>query len=116
MRFLPLLMLAACAPSQEQFEEQSWQASCDLMFECVTDEEREAMGAFWFFGETVDDCYALIENVEDDTASSDSECDYDKNAAKECLAELEARTCDDFNDYADVSPPACERVCGGGDD
>ena len=96
MRFLPLLLLAACAPSQEQFEDQSWQASCDLMFECITDEEREAMGDFWFFGETEDDCYALIDNAIEDTASSDSDCEYDKNAAKDCLSELEALTCDDF--------------------
>ena len=116
MRFLPLLLLAACAPSQEQFEDQSWQASCDLMFECITDEEREAMGDFWFFGATVDDCYALIENAEDDTASSEPKCDYDKNAAKECLAGLEALTCDEFNDGSYETPPACADVCGGGDE
>jgi hypothetical protein len=114
MRLIPaLLLLAACAPTQEEFEDESWASSCDLMFECVSAEERDAMGLFWVFGETPDDCYALLDNSDSsDTASQEDDCEYDKQAAKECLQELNALTCDDLTDSSYETPEPCQRVCG----
>ena len=114
MRFLPLFLLVACAPTQEQFEEDTWEMSCDLMFDCTTEEERSALGPFWIFGETAQDCYALDDETTEDTAGADEDCDYDKQAAKECLAELETLTCDDFGDFGYETPEPCDRVCDGG--
>jgi hypothetical protein len=111
MRFLPLFLLIACAPSEDEFQEESWGVTCDLLFECTSTEDIEAMGAFWFFGESVDDCYSLLDMATEDTGE-ETDCDYDKKAAKECLSEIEALTCDDFGDENYESPEACENVCG----
>ena len=113
LRFISLFALIACAPSQEEFEEESWGITCDLLFECTSADEIEAMGQFWFFGETAEDCYALLDAASSDTGTSEeAECDYDKNAAKECLAELEKLTCDEFEDTTSETPEACNNVCG----
>jgi hypothetical protein len=112
LRYLPLFLIVACAPSQEEFEEDSWGVTCDLLFECTAEEDIEAMGAFWVFGESAEDCYALLDEASSDTAAEEPECDYDKKAAKECLAGLETMTCDDLNDESYETPEACENVCG----
>ena len=109
-----LSMLFACAPSQEKFEEESWNIGCDLLFECVSEDDRNSMGPFWVFGDTVDECYTLDEeSSEEDTATETSDCDYNKTLAKECLDELELLTCDDFADFSYDIPDPCEKVCDG---
>ena len=109
-RFMPLFFLVACGPSQEEFEEDSWAVTCDLIFECTDADTIEAAGVLWIFGETASDCYALLDAATD-SGTSEAECEYDKAAAKECLDELEALTCDDYaSDGPSVS--ACDRVCG----
>lgn len=108
-----LLMFLACAPSQEKFEEESWNIACDLFFECTTEDERNAAGPFWIFGDTVEDCYALDEEASEDDTADDSDCDYNKQEAKACLDELELLTCDDFGDFGYDIPDPCEKVCDG---
>ena len=109
-----LWMMLACAPSQEEFEDESWNITCDLIFECSNEEDRNALGPFWVFGDTVDECYTLDEEAtEGDTAADEAECDYNKQVAKDCLAELELLTCDDFGDFSYDIPEPCEKVCDG---
>ena len=107
-------MLLSCAPTQEKFEEKSWNVGCDLLFECVSEEDRTSMGPVWVFGDTVEECYTLDdEDSDEDTATSSVDCDYNKQLAKECLNELELLTCDDFTDFNYNVPDPCEKVCDG---
>ena len=109
-----LILLSACAPSEEKFEEKNYEITCELIFECTAEEDIQAAKdlSLWFFGEDVEECTTILNDTaseaSDDTAVT-SELVYDKKAAKECLAELEALTCDDFSDST-VSAPACENV------
>ena len=109
------IFLSACAPSEEKFNEQNTQITCDLIFECTSAEDVQAaqdMG-FWFFGADSAECVSILSGEDDsadDTALGTTEGNfvYDKNAAKECLAELEALTCDDFS--VETTLPSCEKV------
>ena len=106
--------MMACAPSEETFEEKNYEITCELIFECTAEEDIQAAKDLnlWFFGEDVEECTTIFNDtasdVSDDTAVA-SNLVYDKQAAKECLAELETLTCDDFSDST-VSAPACENV------
>ena len=113
--FLPLfVMLTACAPSEEKFESENISLVCEMTFECTAEEDIEAAKdiGLWFFGEDVEECKTILTE-----ATSEAESDsgtttdyvYDKQAAKECLAELGALTCEDMGDSG-VTAPSCENV------
>ena len=108
------IFLSACAPSEERFKEQNTQITCDLIFECTSVEDLQAAQdmEFWFFGADSAECVILSggDDSVDDIFLSPSEENlvYDKNVAKECLADLEALTCADFN--VETTLHSCEKV------
>ena len=113
-KLLPLfILLSACAPSEEKFDEESIQITCDLIFECTDAETMQAAKDMdiWFYGEDAAECVSFFSELEDalsDTGTT-TEYVYDKKAAKECLTELKALTCDDFNSE-ESSASACDNV------
>ena len=113
---LPLFaVLAACAPSEEKFETESIALTCEKTFECTAEEDITAAqeAGFWFFGADVDECITIFteatEESTEDTAADETEYVYNKAAAKECLASMEAATCDDLSN-AEFTPAGCDEV------
>ena len=115
MRFIIMALpafLIGCGVSEDQFEDEYLQATCDKLFECTDSADIEAAGDFWFFGADSAECYDILTSGDTvaDTGSSEeeAECSYDKSAASECLADYEALSCDD---YAAASfPESCNNV------
>ena len=110
------ILFSACTPSEEKFDEQNTQLVCDLIFECTSAEDIQAAQdmELWFFGADSSECVSILSSMEEsateDTSVEIIEGDfvYDKKAAKECLAELEAMTCDEWNSETTVA--SCENV------
>lgn len=114
-KFLPLAaLLVACAPSEDKFEAESIALTCEKTFECTAEEDITAAqeAGFWFFGADVDECISIFteatEEAAEDTGAT-TEYVYNKAAAKECLASMEAATCDDLSD-AEFTPAGCNDV------
>ena len=105
---LPLLLapLVACGVSEDTFEEEFSTSVCETFVSCL-DEGGDSGFSFVFF-ETVDECVGFYELA---FALGTAECDYDKKAAKECLAEIEGATCDEV--MSDEMPSACDDVYTG---
>ena len=110
MRPLLLTLLISCAPSEDEFAGELVEISCDRIFECTAQEDIDAMGILWIFGDDAEECYELFEDDSGtDTATAEDDCEYDKKAAKECLKEFDALSCDDG---LDAWPDICDDVCG----
>jgi hypothetical protein len=113
-KFAPmLLLLAACAPSEDKFEASTIELTCEKTFECTAEEDIAAAeeAGFWFFGADASECVEILTESSDesegaeDTAASDFV--YNKDVAKECLAAMEAMSCEDFSSGI---PSECEGV------
>ena len=114
-KLLPVIaLITGCTPSEEKFEAENISLICEKAFECTPEEDREALESigFWLFGEDVEECITIYTdtnpNAEADTAIT-NDFVYDRQAAKECLNELEALTCEEIEDF-DITAPACENV------
>lgn len=106
LRILPVfgaLLVAGCGYPEDKFTEDFQQAFCQKYIDC---EYGALVG--W---ETVDDCLAAMDSGSD-TGGEDT-CDYDSKAAKECVADVEAMSCDDM---VSGLPSSCSSVCGSSDD
>ena len=110
-RFVPMmLLLAACAPSEDKFEAENIAITCQKTFECTSEEDiasAQEMG-FWIFGADAAECETILTEAMaeyEDTAASDLV--YNKQNAKECLAALEAMSCEDMTSG---TPSECEGV------
>ena len=84
-----LAALTACGYSEDKFADESAEAFCTWAVDC-----------FEMF-ESVDACLA---EADDDTGDDMTEgCTYNSDAAKQCVDELNALTCDDsFEDYPSI--------------
>ena len=114
-KLIPVIaIITACAPSEEKFEAENISLICEKTFECTPEEDREALEntGFWFFGADVEECKTILTDAtsseEVDTAIT-SDFVYDKQAAKDCLNELEALTCEEIGD-GNITAPSCENV------
>ena len=112
---LPVIaLITACAPSEEKFETENIALICEKAFECTPEEDREALEniGLWFFGADVEECKTIYteatSDVNVDTAIT-NDFVYDKQAAKECLKEIEALTCEEIGD-GNITGPSCENV------
>lgn len=110
MKYLvPMMLMIACAPSEDKFEAETISITCEKTFECTAEEDIAAaqdMG-FWPLGSDAKECVEILtENgADDDTASTDLV--YNKEYAKDCLDAMAAMSCDDFTSGL---PAACEDV------
>ena len=112
MRYLvPMILMMACAPSEDKFEAETIAITCDKTFECTAEEDIAAaqdMG-FWPLGSDAAECVEILteasEEETEDTASTGLV--YNKEYAKDCLAAMEEMSCDDFSSGL---PSACEDV------
>lgn len=109
--FLPMVLMIACAPSEDKFEAETIAITCEKTFECTAEEDIEAaqeMG-FWPLGSDAEECIQILteagEEDTDDTASTDLV--YNKEYAKDCLDAMDAMSCEDFSSGL---PAACEDV------
>jgi len=108
--FLAMGLLSACGGmTEDQFADEMIVVSCDKMFECTSDEDIEAMGAFWVFGSTSEECQAIFADAEavEDTGAA---CEFDGAAGQECLDGYDAMTCEEAAEG--TSPDACNNICG----
>ena len=80
-----MMLIAACGPSEEAFI----QDYCDLAFECYPD----SIDAF-------EDEAECVDSVTSTYTDGEAACDFDPNAARDCLAEHD--TCPESSDI-----PAC---------
>ena len=111
MRYLaPLILMMACAPSEDKFDAETIAITCDKTFECTAEEDIAAAQdiGFWPFGSDVAECVEILTEASadaSDTAATDLV--YNKEYAKDCLAAMEEMSCDDFSSGV---PSACEDV------
>ncbi len=100
MRWLvPAAFLVSGCYTQEKYNEDLAQANCDWYDRC------ELLTTLGF--ESVDDCLSEYAAWSDEDAEACE--DYDANAAKDCVAGLEALGCGE--DRAENYPAACADVC-----
>lgn len=95
-----LAMLAACGYSEERFADDLTRAMCDKLVECE------------LFPGDEDQCYLQTIDGEGDN----TDCDYDPQAARECLSAIDSLTCPE--EELLVPPAVCGDVytnCGGAD-
>lgn len=102
MMLLALPALVACKMERDEFIEKLAQTSCELSEECSPDE----------FGATFDDteeCVNFYVGFMGLMPDEEDGCNYDAGAARDCLKEAKAATCDDYDDEI----PACDEVFTG---
>lgn len=112
-RLLPALLLAplvACGVKEDKFQEEFGAKSCEALFECEVGGDSGSFGAGFFF-ETEADCVAFYDFA---FALGTGGCDYDKKAAKECLAEIDDLSCDASGDDASTTGACAEVYTGDG--
>lgn len=85
-RTLALLMLSACAMSEEEWSTERLSASCELNYDCTPEDEHQYLP--W---DDLDDCKTPAEG---DALTVD--CPFDAKVAEDCLAEWQELSCDDF--------------------
>lgn len=99
---LPLLLglASACGISEDRFATKAAQEWCEFYSECGTLES---------YGDTVDACEAVVEELTKDYLSA-PDCEYDGGLARQCLRDISEQSCDAGEDsQGDV---ACDDVCG----
>ena len=106
---VPCFALAACGSgsiSEEKFLEKFAEEICDFTFECADELDKDPK--FNDEGECVEFFQGITQPVGDE-----ADCEYDGEAANDCLAALHELDCDD----KDVDIPECEDIysedCGG---
>jgi hypothetical protein len=102
---LPFVALTACY-SEADYAEDYQRISCEKTLECFT-EDQAALLDYADVDECLDYFADTIGEVEDDLAGAD--CTFDKDAAKECISESEALSCEDA--LGGAYPDACEEIC-----
>jgi hypothetical protein len=81
-------LLAACAPSEEKFQDRFAESACEVMLECAEDGSDSGFSLVLFENqEQCESFYSLAWGFM-------GECEYDKKAAKECLKGLDDLSCD----------------------
>ena len=93
------LFLTGCSLSQDQFQIESIDVTCNRLMECYVE---EAMEFFEF--ESEDDCILALQERLEPTVN----CVYDAQKAQICLEEKYDSTCESFS--FDDSSKACEEA------
>ena len=88
-------------PSEEEFAEDAAKVVCEKMFECMDQKALDFMG--W------DDEEACREDMQGDYEPGESDCEYDADAANDCLDALEDSSCEDLKSGSSL--PECDDVC-----
>lgn len=99
----PFVGLLACSVNAESYPAQRAAAECALYEQC------ELLAAFEDSHET---CLDTLQAQESDRVRSD-DCEFSRAAARQCLRELEAASCDALRDAALEDPSPCVMVCAG---
>lgn len=107
------LLVACGGVTEDEFSDQAWDMTCDLMFECTTAEEieqAETLGV-WIFGADAEACKAVLDEAEEseDTAGGDDTetCEFDSDKGQACLDAMAEITCETIQE----APEACTDVC-----
>lgn len=100
LALLPFLLPIACLPTSEGFPERFALLSCVRMREC-------ALGQF---EADYDSDLAECEDAYLDQLERLSACDFDREAARDCLESVRNDTCGDLDDGADGCGQALEEV------
>lgn len=101
MRWMFAAFLVGCGWSEDRYHEEWVSAFCDKNIECE-------YGAL-FGWETVDDC--LAEYGEMESTAAEAECeDYDGSAARACVTDYSALSCDELFE-PEKWPEACDVIC-----
>ena len=111
MKYLPFIaasLMIGCGLSQEKFETEYIDLSCDKVFECFSAEDIEAAGEFWTLGADAAECSTILNDQA--AEAEDAECEYDAAAAQACLDASADLSCDDY--LAGNLPADCSKVCG----
>lgn len=85
-RTLPLLLLCACAMTEEDWSTERLRVSCELNYDCTPADEHAYLP--W---DNLEDCMDPSED-----GSITIQCPFDGKVAEDCIAEWEALSCDDF--------------------
>lgn len=113
---LSLLGLAACGYSEEKYAEDYAAAICDNLSGC----EADIVAAYVALGmdeataqATFDTTYTATceAAATDDGEDGDDACEFDSDAAHECVDGVKAMSCDFWSTGAGF-PEACAAVCG----
>lgn len=105
MRYtLPLLALLGACYSETDFVEEYDQAFCEKVFQCSD----ESVLPFLPYDD-VDACAEYRAAQTDPEAPLGEDCAYDAGSAQDCVEQLAALTCRDYDDG--VQPTACDQVC-----
>jgi hypothetical protein len=97
---LALLLFVGCLPSSEVFPEKYARLACLRMRECALGE----------FEATYDDDLAECEDAMLDWLEPRDACEFDREAARDCLESLRNDTCGDLDDGADGCGAVLEEV------
>lgn len=97
--FLLFFFLTGCSLSQEQFQIESIDVTCNRLMECYAEEAAE-----FFEFESEDDCVLVLQERLEPTV----DCVYDPEQAQICLNEKHDSTCESFS-FDDTSE-ACEEA------
>jgi hypothetical protein len=90
------LAVAGCAVTVEEFPGRQQRGLCDRLFECGSEADIASFAS-------IEACYA-------DVPASAGTCAFDAEAARDCLAQIDAGTCADVLGAA-FPPEVCGVVC-----
>ena len=113
---LAVIALSACGYSEDDFTDDYTDAFCTKLSDC----EGDIVTAYTELGmdeasaqTTYDDTYALAcesEATEDSGGDVESECEFNSDNAKTCVADVEAMSCEFFTTGTGY-PESCNGVC-----
>ncbi len=100
-RWIPLFLVACGGVSQEEFDERYITTACELTIECAG----QSSASTFFSFDSVEECEVFLTLFWNDAVAN---CDYNADAAADCLDALDAAECNDV-----TTPPACLEVYTG---
>ncbi len=110
-------MAAGCGYDEDAFADDFATASCDHITSCeadivtaYTDAGMDEATAQSTFDAASTAACAVVEAEEGETETDDS-CEFDKTAAQDCVADIEAMSCD-FYSTGTGYPETCSNICG----
>jgi hypothetical protein len=107
VRFNPLwlsVLLPACGLSEDNFLDKFANKSCDLYFDCEDELEYDLK---W---DDKGECVEFFEGITQEQGD-EADCEYDEDAAHDCLAAIDDMECSDLDDGDSI--PECEDVYTG---
>ena len=110
------ILVVGCGSSPESLCNDSARALCDKAHECTAEADKVAAWTA-IFGADADACFDTwsgsgamdCANATDENMCSDPTPNYDSGAAKSCLKDSEAQSCDDY--LAGTAVASCADVC-----